>query len=498
MRRRRFLGCGAALPFAAAAGPPNPDTVFQAGYAEADITPKVDPGRIHDPCKVRAVVFQQGGKRVALVGVDAIGVARPIVLAARNGIQARRGIPPEAVLVGASHSHSAGPVGWARPELMDHPDALVRKWTLARRGDPDYVRHLEQQIVNAVAQADQNRVGARCGVGSGHQAGVSFNRRLRMRNGLSYTHPGQGNPDIVEFAGPVDPEVGVIGTWDTRGKRIGCIVHFACHATTNPPGISANWIYYLEKTIRQFTGPDTVVVFLQGCCGDVTQVDNLSPYQAPPSDDNARLIGGCVGAEVVKVLLKSTQGVLSPLDWRHTVFPIRFRKADPGRVARCREILLRDPQTVSPTDLFFAPVVVLQDALTKMRETEEIEVQAIQVGPAVFLSNPAELFCEFGLDLKRRSPFPKTFPVELANGSVGYVPTEEAFGPHGGGYETRYGVSRLDVTAGRQMVDAGLKLAADLKPGSLPQPPKARPFSPGSGGIGTQPWSYGNVPPQLS
>jgi hypothetical protein len=285
--------------------------------------------------------------------------------------------------------------------------------------------------------------------------------------------------------------VGVLGAWDAQGKLLGCVVNFACHATTSPGGISANYICYLEKAIQGYYGKDAVVVFLAGDSGDITQVDNRSPYKNPTGERWAQIVGGRVGAEAVKVLLSTEPGTLGPVDYRAKVIPIKRRVPTPERVRQCLELVQKATPKGDTTEWLFAKEIVLLDAKLQKEPVVEVEVQAVQVGPAIFLTTPAEYFCQFGLEQKAKSGFPFTFPVSLANGCVGYVPTEEAFGPHGGGYETRLtSYSNLEVTAGRQMCDAGLELAKQLKPGSVPTPPRPLPFS-------GKAWPYGDVRPEV-
>ena len=56
---------------------------------------------------------------------------------------------------------------------------------------------------------------------AGVEPTVSCNRRFRMACGKVWTNPGPGNPDILGPAGPIDPEVGVLGAWLTELERPG-------------------------------------------------------------------------------------------------------------------------------------------------------------------------------------------------------------------------------------------------------------------------------------
>jgi neutral ceramidase len=484
------------------------------GFAERDITPDVGmsmPGNylpdfvkgFHDRCKVRSAVFDDGAMRVVLVGVDAIVVPEDVVAAARKEIHQRCGIEPGAVMIGAAHNHSGGPIGMINLGEFDHAPELVRQLAEEKSQvtDPGYVKWVVKQIADAVCEANENRTEALCGSATGLEDKVAFTRQFHMKNGLTYTHPGQGNPDIVGYAGPIAPQVGVIGAWDPAGRFLGCIVNYTCHVTTNPGSgneASANWVYYMEKVIRGAMGAEVPVVFLQGAAGNVTQVDNLSPFKYPKTTQWAEFVGGRVGAEAVKVLLTMVPGSLTPLAAHAKVLQMKRRVPSPDHVRNAYAVVKQDIDSMDRAKWIFAKETVLLDYMVKNKPEVSVEVQAIQVGPVVFVSNPSELFCQAGLDIKAGSHFPQTCVVAYANGAVGYVPTEEVLGPHGGGYETRLSsYTNLEVTASSQIVKGGLDLIAQMRPGSVPVPEKATPFTAASSDFGTHAWSYGNVPPEL-
>ena len=498
---KRFLLLPALAAFAI---PTLAGAEIKAGFADRDISPDIGMERpggygkgfhktFHDPCKARAVVFDDGSKVVALVGLDALFIREPQVAEIRDAVNKKTGIDPLAVLIGASHSHSSGPTGMVLPGEFDHASESVQElaYEQSSMADPVYLERMVNGVVDAVVEAFEKREEVQLGFGSGREDSVSFNRRWRMKNGLSFTHPRHGNPDMVEPAGPIDPEVGVIGAWNAEGKLIGTVVNFACHATTSPRGISANYPWYLEHVIDGTFGEDTVVVFLNGASGDVTQVDNADPRQRLTGEAGAMLLGGRVGAEAVKVLLDVARTAEATVDFRNETLQVERRHPSTKRLAKSKELTKEKPTDAEGVnDWIWAKEIVMLDAIIAKKPKADAEVQAIQVGPAVFISDPAEYFVEYGLQQKKGSKFPFTWPVSLANGCVGYVPTEEALGPNGGGYETRLtGYSNLVPKAGAMIRDKGIGLANEMKPDESATRAPAPEFTAG--------WRYGDVPPEL-
>ncbi len=429
---------------------------LRAGFARTDITPAVGmeiPGGfgknfskgVHDPLWVEAAYFTDGITQLAVAGVDLIMIPREVVLEARRQAEARCGMPGANIMIGASHTHNGGPIVAC----------------FSSESDPAYCAMAAERIADAVVQAHDQAAEAKLGSGTGHEDSAGRNRRFRMKDGTVRTHPGKMNPDIVSVAGPIDPEVGVIAVQNMQGEFIGCIVNYALHGTTMGGSmISADWPCYLRKTIRGGLGADLGVVFLNGACGDVTQVDNQSPRPSEFGEAWSRRTGMCIGAEALKVLIAADYTADVPLGITSEMLALPIRDL----MTSDAELLAKEKPGSglgSSGDEIYLREIKLVREMKEKSPTVDVEVQAMRIGEAGIASNTAEYFCQLGLNIKHDSPWKTTLVAELTNGYNGYCPTIQAF--QGGGYETRTARSSyLAPGTGETIAETSVKLLCQL------------------------------------
>jgi hypothetical protein len=89
-------------------------------------------------------------------------------------------------------------------------------------------------------------------------------------------------------------------------------------------------------------------------------------------------------------------------------------------------------------------------------------LQAILIGDVAIVGVPAEFFTKFGIDIKRRSPFPHTYVAELSNDWIGYTPDLEAHKL--GGYQVWTGLhSYGEPGTGERIVDEVVGMLEEMK-----------------------------------
>ena len=403
---------------------------------------------ILDSLFVRATVLDDGRTKVALVVCDLISLPRSTVLEARRQIEKAAAIPPDNVMISATHTHT-GPV-LARESSRDDMDGGASD--LART----YTAQLPDRIAKAVADADARLAPANISFAREFEQRLAFNRRFWMKDGTVGWNPGKKNPNIIRPAGPIDPEVAVVCAESVDGKPLLTYVNFAMHTdTTGGTRTSADYPGALYRRLADYSGPDMLTMFANGPCGNINHLNvNWSRRQHGP--DEANRLGTILAAAVFKASMDLAPVADTTLHVRTQTLELPLPAVSDEQVARAQEISKQGDKAKFMDQVFAYRTL---DLVARKGKPLEVEVQVITMGrDLAWVSLPGEVFVELGLSIKAASPFKQTHVVELANGSIGYIPNRPAYAE--GNYEVVS--ARCAEGSGEMLVTAAIQMLADL------------------------------------
>jgi len=429
---------------------------FRVGIAQVEYTPELglplmgnfreDYGArgVHDGLFSRAIVIQSAdGQKAALCSADVCMIDRDGIAMMREYIASKSDIPAANILIAGTHTHS-GPNLIKNKALPSADDAAIKRCL--------------KNIAESVIKANQNLADAVLSIGRGREERVSFNRRLKCKDGQTHMSWEMLDPEfIIGSYGPIDPEVIVLFV-EQEGQLKAAAVNFALH----PAVLTGdNWLYsadypgYLAEAMTRLQGPEFRTLFFNGCCGDVTHIDWSDPSQGRGYQMTQR-IGYMLAAAVQQASCNRVPLEGDAFEVANSRVTLERLKISPEDVKWSEEVL--EKAKTNPTkgqvdglpDEFYAKNWL--EMHRKQDINDQVEVMTLRIGDLGIVGLPGEIFCEFGLDIKKNSPAKHTMVIELANDAIGYMPTRAAF--EQGGYEPKPGSTHYVSGSGEKLVES--------------------------------------------
>jgi hypothetical protein len=392
---------------------------------------------IHDPLFATLLMFKAGNNGVAVVTMDLVGITLSFTEKLKAALSPVLGIPEDAILVSAIHTH-AGPVGFmGRVPLLGNVD------------DPVLQEIYLRKLKGAAVWVKDHLQPVHLGIGRGEIHDIGRNRN---------------DPET----GLMDAELGVLRVDDVNGQPLAVLMNYGCHPTVLGPenlAISADYPGAARTALKRIY-PGSAFLFTNGASGDVsTRFTRRGQGFA-----EVERMGNILAGEVLKVMQVVTPVEEVVLSSRVTPVQLTLRHFPPVDVAQKQiETLEVELEQKRATGL---PAGEIRKAVTKLEgahgqldmaqsygdtKTVNTLVQMLRIGPMALVTMPGEPFTHIVLEIKKHSPIHPTFVVSYGNDYRGYFP--DAVSVAAGTYEAL--TSPYDETAGDKLVQTALALLAE-------------------------------------
>ncbi|HEY6168031.1 MAG TPA: hypothetical protein VI454_08335 [Verrucomicrobiae bacterium] len=441
---------------------------FRFGAATVDITPDqpvaLDGQRntrvakkAETPISATALALEsrEGGKvidQAILVSCDLVAIRPGLIEMVRAKVKPQLAdFDVHKLFLSATHTHTAPATQDGRYTL---PDKGVMK-------PSDYADWITTRIAGAIVESWQKRAPGKVAWGQG-QAVVAQNRRPLYSDGSAQMYGPTATEKFRGLEGYEDHNLEALFFWDAQDKLVATAINVACPAqeVESLSVINADFWHPVREQLRARHGRELHVLAWGGAGGD------QSPHliYGKPADERMRKLRGLTrmeeiarrivnGWEEARDAAQKDQRTDVVLAHRVKDLELPLRVVTEAEVTKARKEAEKFSKDAAQRwNYNWSQSVVTRYELQQASGagTQKMELHVLRLGDVAIASNEFELYTDYGVQMKARSPAVQTFIIQLA-GSGGYLPTERAVAA--GSYSAIIQSSRVGPNGGQALVE---------------------------------------------
>ena len=469
---------------------------FLAGWAEVDLTPEKKvrlrgqfaervSEYVETPVLATSLAIEADGASAVFCACDLESVSLNLLALVRERLASMApGLDPDSVILSATHTHTSLEYDARNIEAGNSLDILRRflpenVFSQNTNTAPDVMNDeeallwLADRISLSVAEAWKNRAPALCSNQFG-RAAVGMCRRACYDDGTAAMWGDTNTFNFTALEGGSDTGLELFYFFDGNGGLTGVAANLACPAQTvqHRTFVSSDFWGKTRLALREALGDDVKLLALCAPAGDQCPVD-LIRWVEPESDVRDPNIerknppkrkadpsmfdipgswkaGRRVANEILGCLPDAEREKAVPDVFLHSVLrpELPVRSVTGSERNEALEKITAFVEKAGKREFTYednAKMHVYAGTVVRYEYQQDhvvfpAELHVLRLGNVAIASDPFELFLDYGNWVRAQSPAEQTFLIQLANGSLGYLPTAKA---EAGGHYSAYVSSGL-------------------------------------------------------
>jgi hypothetical protein len=447
--------------------------VALAGQFGTRISKNVEAPIIASAVAMESVQDGKPAEQAIFISCDLVGIHHSVLAQFRQHLKP---LLPDfdvrKVIVSATHTHTA-------PVTSEIPEETLITYPIPKEGvmqPAEYTAFLVERMSQAAVQAWKSRKPGGVSWTLGF-AQIGENRRSVFADGRAQMYAKTSDARFRNLEAGFDSGIETLFFWNAEKQLQAVAINVACPSqeVESRSAINADfWHDAREQLKAKLNLPDLAVLGWCGAAGD------QSPHPQYRKDAEARMIklrgltrqqelGRRICNAVVDTLDAAKADIRTDAPFGHTVedLPLPPRKILEREYEEAKKNIEQYSIIEKPDNRVITMLALEKGIVKRFEEADklppyEMELHVLRLGDIAINTNTFELYLDWGIQMKARSPAQQTFVLQLTNGCGMYLPTALAI--EGGSYSGLPHVNKVGPEGGQILVDQTVRAMQNLFP----------------------------------